>query len=128
MGSFRLGYPLNEKVSLAMESNAWSKSENGVTVTFSAVTAGVACFPSEGLVLRGGIGLGRTTVSLVGGGATLTASESGLGLNGSVGYEFRLARTFALGPQLEAGYATFKGGSSNWVGGSLAFNWYLLKK
>lgn len=128
LGSFRLGYPLNEKVSLAMESNLWTKSEAGATVTFNAVTAGVAFFPSEGLALRGGIGLGGTTVTVTSPFGTFSSTESGLGLNGSVGYEFRLGRTFAIGPQLEAGYATFSGGSSNWVGGSLALNWYFVKK
>ena len=128
LGSFRLGYPLNEKVSLAMESNLWTKEQDGVSVTFNAVTAGVAFFPSEGLVLRGGIGFGGTTLTVKSPYGTLTNSESGLGLNGSVGYEFRLACTFALGPQLEAGYAKFDGGSSNWFGGSLALNWYFVKK
>lgn len=46
-GNFRLGYPLNPKVSLALESNGWTKSEDGGTVSFTATTIGVACFPSE---------------------------------------------------------------------------------
>lgn len=127
-GNFRLGYPLNEKVSLALESNAWSKSENDATVTFSATTVGVAYFPSEGLVLRGGVGFGNSHFSVdVGNNTTVSSTETGLGLNGAVGYEFRLARTFALGPQADFGYASFDGGSVNWFGVSLQGTWYFVK-
>jgi hypothetical protein len=128
MGSFRVGYPLNPKVSLGLESNAWTKSEEGVTVTFSATTVGAAFFPSEGLVVRAGVGLGSTTLSAKSGNLTATATESGFGLTYGIGYEFRLARTFALGPQIDGGYASFNGGSSNWAGLGLEFNWYFLKK
>jgi hypothetical protein len=128
MGNFRLGYPLNEQVSLALEGNAWTKSENGATVTFSATTFGVAFFPSEGLVLRGGVGFGSTTVAADLGPVTVTSTESGLGLHGAVGYDFRLARTFAIGPQADFGYASFDGGSANWFGVGVQFNWYFVPK
>jgi hypothetical protein len=128
MGNFRVGYPLNEKVSLQLEGNAWSKSENGVTVTFGATTAGVAFFPSEGWVLRGGLGFGTTTVSVDFGNATITSTERGVGLHGAAAYEFRLARTFAIGPQVDLGYASFDGGSSNWIGAGLQLNWYFIPK
>lgn len=126
MGNFRLGYPLNDKVSLAFDGNAWTKTENDVTLTFSATTFGVAVFPSEGLVLRGGIGFGSTSVSADLGSTTVTTTETGLGLHGAVGYGFRLARTFALGPQVDFGYTTFDGGSANWVGLGLQFDWYFV--
>lgn len=126
LGNFRLGYALNPQLSLAFEGSAWSKSENGTTVTFGASTLGVAFFPSEGLVLRAGAGLGTTTVSSSSGSTTLTASESGFGLHGGIGYDFRVARTFAIGPQFDYGYATFDGGSSNWFGVGLNFNWYFI--
>lgn len=124
MGSFRAGYLLNPQVALALEGNGWTKSEDGATVTFSATTAGVAIYPGEGWVLRGGLGFGSTTVAAHSGNTTLTSTESGFGLNGGVGYEFRLAKSFALGPQLEGGYSTFDGGSSNWVGLAAELNWY----
>lgn len=126
MGNLRFGYPLSEQLSLALEGNAWTKTENDVTVTFSATTVGVAFFPSEGLVLRGGVGFGSTTVSADLGSVTVTETESGLGLHAAVGYDFRLARTFALGPQADFGYTTFDGGSANWFGVGLNFNWYFI--
>jgi hypothetical protein len=128
MGNFRVGYPLNEKFSLQFESNAWTKTENDVTVTFSASTFGLAWFPKEGLVLRGGVGFGGTTVSVSSGNTTTTQSENGVGLHGAVGYDFRLTRTFALGPQFDLGYSSFDGGSSNWYGLGLNLNWYFIKK
>ena len=127
-GNFRLGYPLNERVSLALESNAWTKSENDATVSFTATTVGVAFFPSEGWVLRGGLGFGNSRFSVDAGSVTITSTETGLGLNGAVGYEFRVARTFAVGPQVDVGYASFDGGSANWFGLGLQFNWYFVPK
>lgn len=127
MGNFRLGYPLNERVSLALEGNAWTKSENDVTVTFGTTTVGVAFFPSEGLVLRGGVGFGSTTVSTSFGSTTVSSTETGFGMHGAIGYDFRVARTFALGPQVDVGYSTFDGGSSNWFGLGLNFNWYFIR-
>lgn len=128
MGNFRVGFPLNEQISLAFEGNAWTKTENDVTVTFGATTIGVAVFPSEGLVLRGGIGIGTTEVSVDIGSTTVSSTETGLGLHGGIGYDFRVARTFALGPQVDLGYTTFDGGSANWFGLGLNFNWYFIPK
>jgi hypothetical protein len=132
MGSFRVGYPLNPKVTIGLETNGWSKTETveGVdaTVTFTATTVGAAFFPSEGLVLRAGVGLGQNKFQLAEGGLSLSKTESGLGILYGAGYEFRLARTFALGPQLTGGFSTFDGGSANWIGGTLEFNWYFIPK
>lgn len=127
-GNFRVGYPLNEQVSLALESNAWSKSENDATVTFSATTIGAAFFPSEGLVLRGGVGFGNSRFSVDAGSVTVSSTETGFGVNGGIGYEFRVARTFAVGPQADFGYASFDGGSANWFGLGLQGTWYFVPK
>lgn len=125
-GNFRVGYPLNEQLSLALESNAWTKSENGDNVTFSATTIGVAFFPSEGFVMRGGLGFGNSRFSSDIGGGTITYTETGFGVNAALGYEFRVARTFALGPQADFGYASFDGGSVNWFGLGLQGTWYFI--
>jgi hypothetical protein len=127
-GNFRVGYPLNEQVSLALESNAWTKSEDDATVTFSATTIGAAFFPSEGLVLRGGLGFGNSRFSEDLGGGTVSYTESGFGVNAGLGYEFRVARTFAVGPQADFGYASFDGGSVNWFGIGIQGNWYFVPK
>lgn len=138
MGSFRVGYPLNKQVTLGFESNGWSKTEtvDGVdgTVTFTASTIGAAFFPSEGLVVRAGLGVGQTKFSLSQGSVEVSETKTGLGLTYGIGYEFRLTRRFALGPQLDGGFSTFSAsdgapkGSANWAGLGLEFNWYLLPK
>jgi len=127
MGNFRVGYPLNEMVSLSYEGNAWTKSQSGVTLTFAANTFGVALYPSEGLVFRGGIGFGSTTVSARIGNTSASQTETGLGLHVAAGYDFRIARTFAIGPQIDYGYTTFDGGHADWIGGGINFNWYFVK-
>lgn len=127
MGNFRLGYPLNDMVSLAYEGNAWTKSQDGVTLTFAANTFGVAVYPSEGLVLRGGLGFGSTTLSAKYNNVTTTSTESGFGLHAAMGYDFRLARTFAIGPQVDYGYTSFSGGHADWYGAGVNFNWYFVK-
>jgi hypothetical protein len=128
VGSFRVGFPLNEKISLAFEGSGWARTEDDVTLALSTSTFGVAYFPAEGLALRGGIGFGSVSSSVDAGSVTVSSSESGLGLFGAVGYDFRLARTFALGPQVDLGYVDFDGGSANWIGLSLQFNWYFVPK
>jgi len=125
-GNFRVGYPLNEQFSLALESNGWSKSEDGSNVTFTATTIGGAFFPSEGLVMRAGLGFGNSRFSTDLGGGTVSYTESGFGVNGGLGYEFRVLRTFAVGPQVDFGYASFDGGSVNWVGLGIQGNWYFI--
>lgn len=125
-GNFRVGYPLNERFTLGLESNAWSKSEDGSTVTFSATTIGGVFFPSEGWVMRAGLGFGNSRFSADAGGGTITYTETGLGVNAGLGYEFRVARTFAVGPQADFGYASFDGGSVNWFGLGLQGTWYFV--
>jgi len=128
IGSFRVGYPITPQVSIAMEGTAWTKEENGTTLTFDATTFGVAVFPAEGLVLRGGLGFGSTTVAEKEGNVTLSSTESGFGAHLGAGYDFRVARTFAIGPQVDFGYTTFSGGNANWIGAALNFNWYFVKR
>ncbi len=128
MWNLRAGYPLNELVSLAWEGNVWTKSQGDFEFTFVTNTLGVAVYPSEGLVLRGGIGIGNTTVNETNiFRPTSSWSKTGLGLHFAAGYDFRIARRFAIGPQLDYGLTTFDGGHAEWFGGGVNFNWYFLK-
>ncbi len=134
MGSIRGGYPINPQVALAFESNLWTKEQDSVTLTYDATTVGAAFFPSEGLVLRGGIGFSSVEISASSGNTTASVSKTGFGFTYGIGYEFRLTRSFALGPQLDGGFAsigedaTFKSHTANWVGLGLEANWYFLRK
>jgi hypothetical protein len=129
-GSFRVGYAFNPQVSAGLSSSAWSKSESGVTLTFSVGGPTVEFYPvgAPGLVLRAGAGFGSVSASASSSGGTFTASESGFGALAGVGYEFRVLRTFAISPQVDFGYLTIKGDSANYVNFGLGFNWYFIPK
>jgi hypothetical protein len=128
-GSFRLGYAFNPTISLELGSNAWLKDENGTTVTFSFAGPTLDFYPgASGLVLRGGVGVGTVDVSTSFGGGTFSASESGLGLSVGAGYEFRVTRRFALGPQVDFTWTDQDSYNTNHISGSLAACWYFIPK
>lgn len=132
-GSFRAGYAVSEQFGLGLESNAWRKDVEGVTFTFNVAGPAVYFYPgSSGLVLRGGVGVGSIHASTSSGSTTVSASDSGLGLTVGAGYEFRVARSFSLGPQLDFGWMSIdSGGSSdsiNYVNAGLSFDWHFIAK
>jgi len=120
VGGLRLGRAINQNTAFELASSGWTKSQGGARVTFNAITAGLAFYPSGGLVLRTGVGLGTSTVSFRGSSST----ETGLGLHAGVGYEFRVAKGLAISPEVNFGRAGFKGGSANWIGAGLGLDWY----
>jgi hypothetical protein len=127
--SFRVGYAFQPELSAELNSNGWSKEDAGLTTTFTVTTAAINYYPgAQGVVLRGGVGFGSTSISAKSGGTTVTASESGLGLLVGAAYEFRLGRTFALGPQVEYSYMTLSDFNANYVNLCLGFNWYFIPK
>ena len=86
------------------------------TSTFAA-----SVFPIEGLVLRAGIGVGY-------------AGAAGDGLGGDVGsgwttsasYEFRVMRTFAIGPEIDYAHLGFDYIDNSYVNFGLLMNWYFI--
>ena len=105
-GNFRIGYAVTPTVALAIESNAWGKSENvaifGSEFDYSyrvQVAAFAATwYPGEGgFFLRGGLGVGTGRIEVKDQNATAEIKDSGLGVLAAVGYEWRLTQKFALG-------------------------------
>jgi hypothetical protein len=128
-GSFRVGYAFQPEVSLELNSTGWSKSESGTTVTFTVTGVALNYYPgAQGFVLRGGAGLGSASATEKSGSTTFSASESGLGVLLGAGYEFRVRRTFAIGPQIDFGYLNLEDGSVNYVNGCLGLHWYFIPK
>jgi hypothetical protein len=127
-GSFRVGYAINPKIGLGVESNTWLKSQDNVDLSFTTYAATLFYFPSEGLILRGGIGGGDATAEIQNGNTTVSATESGFGITAGVAYEFRLGRNFALGPQLDYSFVNLDSFDANYVNGGLSFNWYFIPK
>ena len=132
-GSFRAGYALNDQWGLGLESNAWRKEVESVTFTFNVAGPAVYYYPAgSGLVLRGGVGIGSIHASASSGSLTVSASDSGLGLTVGAGYDFRIKKSFSLGPQVDFGWMSIdSGGSSdeiNYVNVGLSFDWHFLAK
>lgn len=128
-GSFRAGYAFNPQLSLELNSIAWTKETNGVRTSFTSSGPALNFYPGEqGLVLRAGVGVGSGEASFQSGSVSVTTSESGLGVLGGIGYEFRVTRRFALGPQIQAGWIDLDSVNANWFNFELGFQWYFLPK
>jgi hypothetical protein len=78
----------------------------------------------QGFLLRGGVGYGTISFSATSDNFTASIHESGFSAVGGIGYEFRVKRTFALGPTVNYSYISTDSFSANWVDGELAFTWY----
>lgn len=127
-GSFRAGYSFTDQLGLGLESNAWTKTEGDVTLSLSTATATLYFYPAGGLVLRGGIGFGSGSIEIEQSGPNLTADETGFGLSVGAQYDFRVTRTFALGPQVDIAYMTLDTVDANYISGGLSFNWYFIPR
>ena len=122
-GGFRLGYAPNPKFALGLEGNTWVEVAAGSAVTLGTLTAAVSVFPAEGLVLRGGIGVGDAA-----GAGDGLSGEVGTGWMLGAGYEFRVARSFAIGPQIHYNVVNLQGADFNFVNIAFAMNWYFIPK
>jgi hypothetical protein len=128
-GSFRVGYGFRPDCSLELNSSGWSKDIDGATWTFSTATAAINYYPGgTGLVLRGGVGAGTADATFKVGNVSTSVSESGFGFSLGAGYEFRVTRTFAIGPQVDFGWTTLKNSDFNYVNAALGFNWYFIPR
>ena len=129
-GNFRIGWAVRPDLLLAFEGNGWTKTFDGtvgdLTWTFSTGTASLTWFPgAAGGYLRGGVGAGVATADFETGNVTISDDETGLGLAACAGYEWRLTRKFALGPEVNFFWMDLDElGSANMIGGTLNFDWY----
>ncbi|PYO91504.1 MAG: hypothetical protein DMD62_15855 [Gemmatimonadetes bacterium] len=95
-GYLKMGGTVSPHLLLGGETNGWTKSEGGETLT-----AGNASFagyyypqPAGGLFLRGGVGF--STISGSSGGAT--ASQTGAGATAGLGYDLRVGASTSVTP------------------------------
>ena len=128
-GNFRIGGALNNNLLLGGEFTAWGKEEDGSTLALSTVLFAVTYYPGDqGLFLRGGVGFGTSSFEVeVEDGFKLSKDESGFAMAAAAGYEWRLTRKFALGPQVEFVYLNIGGDfidTANYFDATLGFNWY----
>lgn len=111
-GGLALGGTLNKHWLLGVFSNAWTKSEDGVTLTASTVTAGVRFYPSEtnGFFLNAGIGIGAVDLDVTGFGS---ARETGSGAFLGLGYDIPLGSAISLTPFWNGAAVAYSGGDAN---------------
>jgi len=121
-GYLKLGGTLNDQVLLGGESNAWVKSEDGVTTTVGGLYGIIQFYPSStsGFFLKGGAGFSSVEISLFG----LTVEETGFGLIGGLGYDQRLGTNFSLSPYANYVRNSYDGGSTNVMQLGVGLTWH----
>src|SRR6266480_3700708 len=91
-GYLKLGGTLSPNLLIGGETNGWTKSVSGTTLTAGNASLALYYYPQAtgGFFLRGGVGVAE----LSGGGS----SETGFGLVTGVGYDVRVARNTSITP------------------------------
>lgn len=113
-GFLALGGTVSRHLLLGFESNGWTKSEGGATVSLGTGALSARIYPSvkDGLFVRVGAGLAGETVSASGSSDTHT----GFGMSGGLGYDIPVGRKVAITPVagITAGWLGRVGGVSNY--------------
>jgi hypothetical protein len=106
-GYLKLGGTLRQNILVGVETNGWTKSEFGQTLTMGNMS-GAAYFypmPSNGLFIKGGLGY-----SILDDGFN---NESGFGLLAGLGYDVRVGRNLSITPVANWFRGSFSGASAN---------------
>lgn len=126
-GNVRVGYCPGPNAAILLENSSWSEKVDDATWVLNLTSFAATYFPGgQGFYVRGGLGLGVISVEQdLGSGLTLESRDTGFGLLAAGGYEFRLLRTFSLGPQVEYVWMDVGDGiTGNFVNLTAALNWY----
>jgi hypothetical protein len=135
-GNLRLGWAVRPDLVLGLETSAWTKtyedaiSSIDLTWTFANADAAITWYPANmGLYLRAGVGIASAEVELAQDNLKVTADAAGLSLLGAIGYEFRLTRKLALGPQFEYSFQNLDDEdlgikSTNFFSITVGLDWY----
>ena len=95
-GDLSLGGTISQRFLLGVGAAAWSKSEDGATLTVNTLDARVRFYPSTsgGFFLTGGVGVGSVTGSA----GAFSARQNGVGVIMGLGYDYRVARNTSITP------------------------------
>jgi hypothetical protein len=120
-GYLRMGGTLSQKLLIGGEINAWTKSDDGATLTVSNFGPALYFYPNPtgGLFLKGGLGLSTISLDL----GQFEIEENGVGLTLGLGYDARVGRNFSLTPYFDILTSSYDGGSLNQVAFGLGFTW-----
>ncbi len=96
-GGLAVGGAVNQKWSLGVGANGWTKSENGVTLSAGTFTFLARFYPSAtgGFFLLGGLGYGNVDLGLAGFG---NYSQSGGGALLGLGWDVRVGENLSITP------------------------------
>jgi len=127
--NLRLGGAIKNNLLLGAETSGWARNENSTTVSLSTIVFAVTYYPgSEGFFVRGGAGFGGASTEVdLANDTTLSKHDTGFAMSAAAGYEWRLTKKFALGPQVEFVYLNIGGDlvdTANFFDATLGFNWY----
>lgn len=106
MGNLRLGYGLNEQILFFVEQHGGFTAERLIfNLMFNVVAGSAQIFmvPDLGFYLRPSVGLGVVLNS--------SASTAGFSMGSATGYEFRVGKSFAIGPEGRFDY--YRAGGQN---------------
>ena len=97
-GYLKMGGTVSPHLLLGGETNGWTKSENGATLTAGNASFTAYYYPQAtgGLSLRGGVGFSTVSGSASG----VTASKTGPGVSTGIGYDLRVGANTSIVPVL----------------------------
>jgi hypothetical protein len=99
-GFVKLGGTLNKHVLLGVETNAWIKSQDQVTLTLGNVAGTVTFYPqaTAGFFLKGGVGVSYLSTDVQEGSVTTSVNKAGWGVLAGLGYDVRVGRNISITP------------------------------
>jgi hypothetical protein len=120
-GYLKMGGTINQQLLIGGQIDGWSKSTNGATLTFANVAAVVYFYPwvDGGLYLMGGVGGSSIKVDV----GQFSNQTNGTGYTVGLGYDWRVAKSFALTPYVTVIGGHFDGGNANMYHLGLGFTW-----
>jgi hypothetical protein len=122
-GQLSLGGTINKHLLIGASSNGWTKSEDGITLTMSSLTAMVRYYPSAtgGFYLTGGLGVSQVDLGIAGYGS---GSDTGTSALLGLGYDLRIGKNVSLTPFWNGIGASFDGGDANFGQIGISFTWH----
>jgi hypothetical protein len=99
-GYLRVGKGMTPSVMVGVELNAWNKTENNVDGRIGMLSAIAQWYPSltNGFFVKGGAGIGRTTLEDKSTVPSDKLQSTGFGYQAGLGYDMSIARRWSITP------------------------------
>ena len=136
-GYLRIGKGMSPSVMMGLELNGWNKTEDNVVGRSGMLNAIAQWYPSmtNGFFLKGGAGMGRTTIEDKSTTPSDKLQSTGFGYQVGTGFDMSIGRRWSITPYVNylataGGKASFNGVSSdekfdsNYVQYGLGLSWH----